>query len=169
MPICALALTVVLQLALSRLQPSRLPWWSLAVAALAGTAFAMLATCWLGWHVPAADLVGYTLVNGGTAAALAFGYFNFVNLNFTSLRVRLLREMLESSGTTSMQSLRQRYGAETILALRLERMVRAGELVQTGSRFRIGENRRVLLIGRILGAIRVVMLGNRPSVARGRS
>ena len=103
-PVAALALTVVLQLALLRLQPHRLPWWSLAVAAAAGTAFAILATCWLAWDEPVSDIVGYALVNGATAIALAFGYFNFVNLNFTSLRVRLLREMLEGDGTVSMET-----------------------------------------------------------------
>ena len=35
------------------------------------------------------------LLNELTYIALGFGYFNFVNLNLTSLRIRLLRELLE--------------------------------------------------------------------------
>src|SRR5271165_1317991 len=48
--------------------------------------------------VGSTDWLGYTLLNCGTYAALAFNYFAFVNLNVTSLRIRLLKELVALDG-----------------------------------------------------------------------
>jgi hypothetical protein len=159
-PILALALIAVLHAGLSRLQPERLPWWSLAIAAAFGLVLSAALTAYLSLAAPPYELAAYVLVNSAGAAALAFGYFNFVNLNFTSLRVRMLREML-ATGSLTLDDLRARYGAEAVLDLRLERLVTAGQLSFDGSVYRLGRSRNILAIGRILDGLKALVVPHR--------
>ena len=39
------------------------------------------------------------MMNLAAYLAFAFGYFNFINLNVASLRIRMLQELMESGGT----------------------------------------------------------------------
>jgi hypothetical protein len=156
-PILALALITLLHLGLSRLWPRRLPWRSLSIASAAGLACAAALTAALLLRAPPSELAAYVFVNAGATAALAFGYFNFVNLNFTSLRVRMLRE-LNAIGCLSISDIKVRYGADTVLDLRLARLVEAGELSFDGSVYRLGPSRRILMIGRILDRLKAIIV-----------
>jgi hypothetical protein len=158
-PVFALGLITAAHIILARLQPQRLPWWSLSIAAAAGLIFAAAITAYvasLGQRTPW-DLAAYVVVNAGCTAALAFGYFNFVNLNFTSLRVRILREM-GTAGDFSIADLKARYGADAVLDLRLKRLVDAGELSFDGAVYRLGGSRKILMIGIVLDHLKAVIM-----------
>lgn len=95
-----------------------------------------------------ADVFALSLLNGLTYLALGFVYFNLVNMNLGSLRVRLLRELLERrpTGVEAQELLRR--GAEEVLRLRLERLTRSGHLVCRGDRYYTGR-RGILLIAMV--------------------
>ncbi len=59
-------------------------------------AISLAAMLWT--HGTLADGVALTGVNAMAYLALAFGYFNFVNLNIASLRIRMIQELAESGG-----------------------------------------------------------------------
>jgi hypothetical protein len=64
---------------------------------------------------------------------LSFCYFNFINLNMTSIRIRLLRELLaaDAAGLPRSEVL-ERYGAQHVLHVRLQRLLQAGEVRRVG-------------------------------------
>lgn len=88
-----------------------------------------------------------------TYAALGFCYFNFVNLNVTSLRIRLLRELLERHPQgVARGEIFTKYGAEQILSVRLERLTRSGHFVHQENRYYTGK-RSILFIARIIDVL----------------
>ena len=97
----------------------------------------------------AMDLVEYL--------ALAFGYFNFVNLNVASLRIRMLQELAESHGEMPVEALTRLYNTEAVIALRISRLCSGGHLVQRQGRFYIGK-RKFLIVGRIFDFLRMMIL-----------
>jgi len=160
-PIVAQTLVTVLHLVLTRLRPAWLPWQSLAVASAAGVVFAVGMTVAIVDHGSSLDLACYVILNSGASVAFAFGYFNFVNLNYTSLRVRLLRELAHRSGGFTVDDIMRQYNAGVALDLRLARLVKAGELRFDGTRYYLGSSRKFLSIGRTVRVVRGV-LGVRP-------
>ena len=93
-----------------------------------------------------ADAVALSLLNGLAYLALGFVYFNLVNMNLTSLRIRLLRELLERQATgLGLDELMEEYGPEEILTLRLERLTRSGHLLRRGDRYYTGRGGIVLI------------------------
>jgi hypothetical protein len=161
-PVLALGLVTAAHIILARLRPQRLPWWSLSIAAAAGLIFAAGITAYVASlsQCTPRDLAAFVVVNAGCTAALAFGYFNFVNLHFTSLRMRILREM-GTAGRISIADLKARYGADTVLDLRLKRLVDAGELSFDGAVYRLGGSRKILMIGRILDCLKSAIMPRR--------
>ena len=82
--------------------------------------------------VPAAistgDLAGLWVTLGLTYVALAFGFWAFLNLNMTSLRIRMLRELLHSERGMARAELLGRYSPEEFLRRRIARLERSGDL-----------------------------------------
>lgn len=154
-PVVALIAGVAFQFALLQFRLS--PWLSLSIGALFGTLFAIGAS----WAVlrteVRSDFIAYLAVNIWITLALSFGYFNFVNLNYTSLRIRMLREFLKSRHGLSIDDLRKRYSAERALQLRIDRLIKADELRRENGTYRLGSSRKFLQIARLLDFIRRVL------------
>ena len=67
---------------------------------------------------------------------LAFGYWAFLNLNLTSLRIRVLKEISGAPGGTLPQAtLAQRYDDREMVERRLARLEAAGQVVRLGERY----------------------------------
>ena len=111
-------------------------------------------------NVPAAistvDLAGLWATLGLTYVALAFGFWAFLNLNMTSLRIRMLRELLHSEHGMSQTELFGRYSAEEFLRRRLARLERSGDLVFVDARYRLG-SQKLLYLDRCLKVLRAVI------------
>jgi hypothetical protein len=88
---------------------------------------------------------------------LAFGYWAFVNLNITSLRIRILREILHAGAGISRQQLTAEYSAEEFLRRRLERLRNGGQISFRDERWRL-ESRTLPALAQVLGVIRAVVL-----------
>jgi hypothetical protein len=97
-----------------------------------------------------------------TYAFFAFVFFNALNANLSSLRVRLLKELhaREPEGLPA-PILLKRYGAEEILSARIDRLAAGGQLVQRGDRF-FFQPKGVAVIGRFFAGLRHLLLGDAP-------
>ena len=133
----------------------------LAVAILEGLASGLAATI-------AATFIALTASEAGPAApvwlvavatylALSFCFWAFLNLNITSLRIRMLREILRSSDGISRSDLTARYSADEFLRRRLDRLAQGKQLSFTGDRWRL-ESRTLLLLAQFLAAVRFLVL-----------
>lgn len=107
------------------------------------------------------DMIALVAVNAWATAALAFGYFNFVNLGFTSLRVRLLRELLQNGGELTLSEISRRYASNEIRDIRLARLLENGTLRRHQGRYRLANANRFLLIARVLDWTRRFTFGDR--------
>lgn len=106
----------------------------------------------------AADAAALTGLCLATYAALGFGYWSFVNLNMTSLRIRLLQEVQDTPGGLPVAELHRRYGTEEMLRRRLARLLGNGQYTERGGRFYLGK-RTFLLIARTFDLARFLILG----------
>jgi hypothetical protein len=122
---------------------------------IAGAAVGLIATAAVlaGSSASSAEWIGGLV----TYLALAFGYWAFVNLNITSLRIRMLREILNSSDGISQADLVAEYSPEEFLRRRLARLKNAGQLSYDGDRWRL-ESGNLLVLARTLDAFRAVLL-----------
>jgi len=92
-----------------------------------------------------------------TYLALAFGYWTFLNLNITSLRIRILREILRCPSGISRGDLLERYSSEEFLRHRLARLANARQMICRDGRWRL-ESPTLLLLARTMAALRVLAL-----------
>ena len=107
---------------------------------------------------PAADVLGFPLMNLVAYLALAFCYFNFVNLGITSLRIRMLQEVLARGGRMSKANLLACYNTGRMVELRITRLIEGGHLVERNGRLQVGKG-RFLLLARIFDALRRIVFG----------
>jgi len=92
-----------------------------------------------------------------TYLALAFGYWAFLTMNSTSLRIRMIRELLNAGTGISHSELMTRYSAEEFLQRRLERLKASSkQLSCVNGRWRL-TSRTFLVMGWALGAARAIL------------
>ena len=90
-------------------------------------------------HAPVRDSVALLLMNGAAYVGLGYGYFGFVNMNLTSLRIRILHEMVDAAGTMPKSTMHARYNTEQVIQVRIARLVAGGHLVEKEGRFYRGK------------------------------
>jgi hypothetical protein len=136
-PLVGLAVDVVAHLAATWIL--RLPklYPRLLVGAAAGgavtLAIAVFAVCTLSLGMmDAAALVAF---DGVTFAILSFGYFNFVQLNISSLRVRIANEIHDSPTGLDAAELMALYNARRVVDERLDRLARGNQIVERDGRY----------------------------------
>ena len=159
-PVAGLAAYCLIHLLISRRMDRRRPYHSLSIGfffglvmmlLLTGNALAAMGVGRLdGLALLGLNLLGYL--------ALAFGYFNFVNLNITSLRIRVLHEMREAGGQLLRDELLVRYNSDEMAKLRIERLFAGGHLRESQGRIFIGR-RRFLLTARFFQLLKWIVLG----------
>jgi len=66
-----------------------------------------------------------------TYLALSFCYWAFLNLNRTSLRIRIVRELgQEKEKKLNMETLLERYSFQELINRRIERLEKAGQIIK---------------------------------------
>lgn len=163
-PMAGLVVDVIGQIALSRL-PLRVGHvrrqflaFGLGLAAVVLLTLVVRPHRGAGWLEEGSGLV----VSGLTYAFFGFVFFNALNANLSSLRVRLLKELQarEPQGLPASVLL-ERYGAEEILSARIDRLAAGGQLVQRGDRYYF-QPKGVAVIGRFFAGLRQLLLGGAP-------
>jgi len=166
-PLLGLASYCLSHLLLSRLVRSRGHYYPLMIGCgcglIATLAVSAAALAFLQENVlDFAALLGMNLV---AYLAFSFGYFNFINLNIASLRIRMLQELAESGGEMPVEALTGLYNTEEVIALRIDRLAGGGHLIERQGRFYSGK-RQFLVVGRIFDFLRLVILGSRLPLGR---
>lgn len=163
-PIIGLAVYCIAQIAVARMATGGSPYHSLAVGFLVGLLSVVVVAAWTVslMAVSVQDRVGYVVLDLLTYLALAFGYFNFVNLTVASLRIRLLEELAQCGGIMQREQLIERHSSENVVAIRLGRLIRGGHLIERNGRLFSGRM-AFLFIARIFDALRWGIIGrNKP-------
>ena len=109
------------------------------ILAFSGGLLALLAFTYTGLQFVAhtrRDQAAFVVLNAGAYGALGYCYFTFVNLTATSLRMRLLRELLKSTAPSlSTTALSSGYQAREVLDVRLDRLVKWGQIAVKNKRY----------------------------------
>jgi hypothetical protein len=154
-PVVGLAADAVVQIACAH--ATRRMGASIIAGVLLGLATTAICTG-LALAAPSlADAVATWLVSIATYLALAFGYWGFLNLNITSLRIRMLREILSGGDGISRAALIAGYTDEEMLRRRLDRLVGGRQLSYSDGRYRL-ESQTLLFLARFLMFLRVLLL-----------
>ena len=92
----------------------------------------------------------------GTYMALSFCFWAFLNLNLTSIRVRVLRHLLQIGGSATISDLLAAYSDSERLQRRLVRLRNGGQIELVRGNWRL-RSPLLLIIARCIGLIRAVM------------
>lgn len=159
-PVIGLAAACVTHLILARPLGGGGPYRALAAGIGVGLVVALACTIapLAAASAPTADTLAFVLLNGTASLALAFGYFNFVNLTIASLRIRMLEEIRDAAGPLTKADLLARYDTGRVVGLRIDRLVNGGHLVDRDGRL-VSGRRRFLLVARFFEALRRGILG----------
>jgi uncharacterized membrane protein len=106
---------------------------------------------------PSDDLFFSMTVNLISYTALGYCYFHFINLGETARRIRILRELYDSTDGLSREEILERYNSREIIRRRIERLLNSGQIVRKNGRFYIGKP-FLLFISRIMVLLKVILL-----------
>jgi hypothetical protein len=159
-PVLGLAAYCLAQIVVARLTPGRSPYHSLKLGFIGGLIVTLAVSGWAVGRMAIGfeDRIGFVVLNLFTYVALAFGYFNFVNLTVASLRIRLLEEIGEAGGALPATTLKAAYNSSEVVAIRLQRLVQGGHLVEKDGRLHSGRL-PFLIVARIFDGLRWFILG----------
>jgi hypothetical protein len=159
-PVIGLAAYCLAQLAVARSIPGRGPYHSLRIGFACGLVITGVIASWAVAHmqINGWDCIAYLLLDLLTYLALAFGYFNFVNLTVASLRIRLLEELLAAGGKLPVDAITAAYDSRQVVAIRLARLVRGGHLVEKAGRLHSGRL-PFLIVARIFDGLHWFIIG----------
>ena len=110
--------------------------------------------------LPLSERIFSIFVNIITYFALGYGYFHFVNLGETARRIRILRELIDSENGLSINEIFQRYNARDIIEVRINRLIKNGQIICKNNRYYIGKP-FVLWMAKIITTLKFIILGRR--------
>ena len=96
-------------------------------------------------------------VNIFTYLSFSFCYWAFLNLNITSLRIRLMRELLNHPNGLNSEQLLQKYSADELVSRRILRLERSGQIIQSEGKWTLC-SRKLILLASILYFIRKLVI-----------
>jgi hypothetical protein len=157
-PLLALAANAVVQVLLLRFSQGAHFLRSM-IGGFCGGGFALgVVELWLVPRMPGEEVFGGVVVHLLTYAALAYCYFNFVNLGQSSIRIRIYAEIAAAKGGLSVGELMRDYNETALMAMRLHRLTESGDLVFKNGRYFLGR-RRLVPVARIIFAAKRFLLG----------
>ena len=159
-PLAGLALTVLTQIMVVHVSRGKVGA-SIIVGILGGLA-GTLAVIALGRAALGATggFVDTWLLGVSTYLVLAFGFWAFLNLNITSMRIRILRELLRAGGHMALSDMAVSYTPAERLRRRLERLEKGGQIACEDGRWRL-RSWQVLAIARCVETWRSFILSRR--------
>jgi hypothetical protein len=120
--------------------------------------FVVMETLFLSEDFSTDHLLTALLVNTPIYICLAYCYYSFVQLGQTSIRIRLYAEIASKTDGLSAEEVAREYSDDSLVAVRIQRLVESGDLIDRNGAFFIGRS-RLPLIGDILFAAKGFLLG----------
>ena len=160
LPIAALALNVMVQITSFRIARGRHFLRSVALGFFAGAIALVIFQVLECRSTGTRDnqlVESLLLVNLPIYTALAYCFFNFANLGQSSVRVRIYEEIASSPSGVPVSQITREYDDETILCMRLNRLLESGDLVEREGRLHIGRSRLITVAGVIFALKRFVL------------
>jgi hypothetical protein len=157
-PLAGLALTVLAQIVVVHGSAGKVGA-SIIVGIFCGLAGTLAAIALGRAETPGAagGFVDTWLLGAATYLALAFGFWAFLNLNITSMRIRILRQLLRAGGHMALSDMAVSYTPAERLRRRLERLEKGGQIMCEDGRWRL-RSWQVLAIARCVEAWRSFIL-----------
>lgn len=118
---------------------------------------------WLALRLPSAGFTplagaGYVALHLLSYVMVGFIFFNVINLNISSLRIRMLKEYLrEYPQPLADRVLREKYHTRGMLEARLERLTHGGQISQRGDRYYF-QHSLVVVIGHFFAFLQKFLL-----------
>jgi hypothetical protein len=158
-PVAALAINVLGQIVIVRLQHGRHFLRSIAMGFLLGGVALLIAQC---LYPPGGDPIEAwskaLLVNLPTYAALSYCFFTFANLGQSSIRVRIYAKAAARADGVSVSEIARDYNEPMLMEMRLQRLVESGDLVLRDGRYFLGR-KRFVPVARVIFWIKRLILG----------
>jgi hypothetical protein len=160
-PLAGLALTVLTQIMVVHVYRGKVGA-SIIIGILGGLAVTLGAIALGRAETPSATSgsVDTWLLGVATYLALAFGFWTFLNLNITSMRIRILRELLRAGGRMALSDLAVFYTPAERLRRRLERLEKGRQIMREDGRWLL-RSWQVLAIARCVEALRNLLYPGR--------
>ena len=160
-PLAGLAFAVLIQIMIMYLSRGKVGA-SIIIGILGGLAVTLAVIALGRAETPSATsgFVDSWLLGVATYLALAFGFWTFLNFNITSMRIRILRELLRASGRMAVSDLAVFYTPAERLRRRLERLEKGGQIMREDGRWLLG-SWQVLAIARCVEALRSLLFPGR--------
>jgi hypothetical protein len=160
-PLAGLVFAVLTQIAVVHVSRGKVGA-SIVIGIIGGLAVTIVAIALGRAEAPGATggFVDTWLLGGATYLALAFGFWAFLNLNITSIRIRLLRQLLRAGGRMPLSDMAVFYTPAERLRRRLERLEKGGQIRCNDGRWRL-RSWQVLAIARCVDAWRSFILSRR--------
>lgn len=109
----------------------------LAFGAAAGAGICVAISLFASSHLglSAGVTMAYVTFNMLTFLILAFGYFNLLQMNLSSLRLRIANELIDLAEGMPMEKLLEMYDGASIVDARLARLTRGGQITLRDGRY----------------------------------
>jgi hypothetical protein len=160
-PLAGLALAVLVQIVVVRVSRGKVGA-SIIIGIFCGLA-ATLAAIGLGRAGTSGATGGFVdtwLLGGATYLAFAFGFWAFLNLNITSMRIRMLRQLLRAGGRMALSDMAVSYTRAERLRRRLARLENGGQIMCEDGRWQL-KSWQALAVARCVEAWRNFILPHR--------
>jgi hypothetical protein len=161
-PTFGLAVDVVMHLVATWIIGFRNLYYRLLFGAFWGGVLTLGLSLWAASHrgLSGGETVVYALFNGFTLLVLSFGYFNLVQMNLSSLRLRIANELNDAQEGIAPERLLEMYGAHHIVDERLARLSRGGQIESRDGRYSYRLS-TVYLISVAMDTTKRIVLGRR--------
>jgi len=135
--------------------------WSIASGFITGLAATLLVFSYgMAAYETSASVVPLIIVSALTYLSLGFCYWAFINLNITSLRIRVLKEIRHAPAQfVRHDDLIKIYNFQDVVDRRIARLLGFGHLARSGNRLVVAR-RELLYLSRILRLARILILPN---------
>ncbi|MDD5262506.1 MAG: hypothetical protein PHD76_11740 [Methylacidiphilales bacterium] len=159
-PVLALAANVVAQVLLVRLRRGSHFLRSVAEGCLCGGGVLAVLEAIRIRHLGVSPETLYyvLLVNAPAYLALSYCYFNFANLGQASIRIRIYNKIAKSPDGLRIEDLTREYNEQSLMEMRLHRLLESGDLVEKNGVLHIGRP-RLAWAAKIIFAAKQFVLG----------